>query len=134
MAPFIYENIINTIRSKSKDASKSRTYLTHLSPGYVVSLNDKSKDGKVGNLEKPKQLMGLFRRQMQKQEAVKHDLLGQLDKLIRYISKIRGHCYVCKTVKKGGIGQTAVKLFYCDENGKEPPIEIHDINSKWKLT
>ena len=57
MTPFVYENMVKTILSKSKDASKSRTYLTHLSPGYIVSLADKANkngEGNRDNSEKPK--------------------------------------------------------------------------------
>jgi hypothetical protein len=96
MQPFIYENIIKAILSKSKYACQSRTYLTHLSPQNSQLISDKPRSPKNATSgEKPSRAIGAVKRHLQKQENMKKDLLSQLDILIRYIIKVRACSFVC---------------------------------------
>ena len=50
MQPFIYENLIKGILSKSKYESKSRTYLTHMNAHNKPSMSERPKSPRNNNI------------------------------------------------------------------------------------
>ena len=131
MQPFVYENIIKAILSKSKYACQSRTYLTHLSPNNSHLINDKPRSPKNGaNGEKGGRAIGAMKHHLQKQENMKKDLMSQLDVLIRYVIKVRACSFVCQTmqVHKSGLRQYTVS--YVDAQGSDS-YEMDEPGSKF---
>ena len=120
MKPFIYENILKAILSKSKYACQSRTYLTHLSPINPNLFSEKPRSPKnAAKGETKSRAVGEVKRNQQKLENMKKDLLTQLDLLIRYIIKVRKCSYVCQSlqVQKTGLKQYTVS--YVDSEGND---------------